>query len=98
LESPLKNTEVATPFLKHFVLTTWWVGAVAGAVVLWQRGSRLSDVFCGAVAGGVAGLLGSATFACLMPVLDGLPRLLWYGLGIAVRRGSLTQQAWVWTP
>jgi hypothetical protein len=98
LESPLRNTEVATPFLKNFVLTTWWVGAVVGAVVLWQRGSRLSDVFCGAVAGGVAGLLGSATFACLMPVLDGLPRLLWYGMGIAVRRGSLTQQVWLWTP
>jgi hypothetical protein len=98
LESPLRSTEVATPFLKHFVLTTWWVGAVAGAVVLWQRGSRLSDVFCGAVAGAVAGLLGSATFACLLPVFDGLPRGLWYLLGIAVRRGNLPQLPWLWTP
>jgi hypothetical protein len=98
LESPLRNTEAATPFLKHFVLTTWWIGAVGGTIVLWQRGSRLSDVLCGAVAGGVAGLLGCATFACLLPILDGLPRLLWYCLGLVVRHGSFTQQVWLWTP
>jgi hypothetical protein len=98
LESPLRNSDAATPFLKHFVLTTWWLGAVAGAVVLWQRGSRLSDVFCGAVAGGVAGLLASATFACLMPMLDGLPRLLWNLLGMIVCHGSVTEKVWLWTP
>src|SRR5262249_18475166 len=55
-----------TPFgtagsVKHFVLATWWLGAVLGGLLLWKRGSRFADFLCGILAGSVAGLIGSAT-------------------------------------
>ncbi len=42
-------------FLKLFVLATWWVGIFLGASMVWRRGGRLTDVFCGLVAGAFAG-------------------------------------------
>jgi hypothetical protein len=62
--------------LRPFVLATWWVGVLLGVVLAWRRGGRLTDVFCGAVAGAGGGLIGSATLGCLLLVLDALPRLL----------------------
>jgi len=83
-------------FVKHFVLGTWWVGAVLGAIVLWRRGSRWSDVLCGTIAGAVAGVLGSATLACIWPLLDGVPRSLWSRLhGIVGSAGG--DLVWLWT-
>jgi hypothetical protein len=82
-------------FVKWFVLATWWVGALLGAVWLWQRGGRMADVLCGAVAGAVAGLVGAATLACLWPALDLPPRLVWAALGKRVSEGG---SAWLWTP
>src|SRR5262249_51131382 len=39
-ESPLARPELATLFVRYFVISTWWVGAVLGAVLLWRRGGR----------------------------------------------------------
>lgn len=75
------NPPSPTHFAKHFVLATWWVGAVAGAILLRKRGSHRADVPCGLIAGAVAGLVVSGTLACLLPTLDWLPRQLWHSLG-----------------
>ena len=80
LESPIATTQAAEHYIRQFVLTTWWVGAVAGVVLLWRRRSQWSDPFFGGIAGAVAGIAGSASAACLLAVIDGLPRLAWEGL------------------
>lgn len=85
-------------FVKHFVLATFWLGAIFGTVLLARRGSRTADAFCGLVAGAVAGVMGSATFACLMPVLDLVPRGLWHGLRPLVGDSRVAGAAWLWTP
>ncbi len=61
-------------FLMMFVLCTWWVGGLAGAALVWQRGGRTSDLLFGAVAGAAGGLPAAATAACIMVVVDGVPR------------------------
>lgn len=63
-------------FLRLFVLSTWWLGSVAGLYWTWRKGGRLSDLFCGMVAGAVAGLMVAATMGCILSVVDGLPRAL----------------------
>jgi hypothetical protein len=85
-------------FIRHFVLLTWWLGALLGGLLLWRRGDRWTDVFCGVIAGAGAGVAGSATFACLLPVINVIPRLIWsvpYGL---FKETSLADSAWLWTP
>jgi hypothetical protein len=89
---------VESGFIKYFTLATFWLGAVGGLVLLTRRGSRWTDPFSGLIAGAVAGLMASATFACLMPVLDTLPRLFWKGLDPLVGTTSLAAPAWLWTP
>jgi hypothetical protein len=84
LQPPLADTE----FVRHVVLATWWLGAVLGFLLLRKRGSRGSDVLFGIVAGGVAGVAGSATLACLMPALDALPRALLHQLARALGGAS----------
>jgi hypothetical protein len=89
---------VDASFIRHFVLITSWVGALLGLVLLSRRGTRWSDPFTGLVAGAAAGVMGSATFACLMPLLDTLPRLFWHGLNPLVGQASVRSAAWLWTP
>jgi hypothetical protein len=76
LQSPIfgDGSRLRLEFVRSFVLSSWWVGALAGAVLLWKRGSRRSDVLCGAVAGAGAGIMGAATLACLLDAADALPR------------------------
>jgi hypothetical protein len=69
------SPELMNHFVKEFVLTTWWIGAVAGVVLLWRRGTRRTDLSYGLIAGAVAGLVASATLGCLLPGLDWLPGL-----------------------
>jgi hypothetical protein len=97
LESPLSRPDQAGPYVRHFVLATWWLGAVAGGTLLWRRSGRWPDVPFGIVAGAVAGVLGGATFACLLPLADEVPRLVWHVLGAAVPEG-LRGPPWLWTP
>jgi hypothetical protein len=63
-------------FLKLFVWATWWVGLFLGPALIWRRGGRWSDVFCGAVAGAFAGAIISATLGCLLLVFDAVPATL----------------------
>src|SRR6185312_14563416 len=57
-------------------LATWWVGIFLGIVLVWRRGGRSTDVFCGAVAGAFAGVLGAGTLGCLLLVFDAVPGAL----------------------
>jgi hypothetical protein len=68
-------------FLPHFVLATWWLGGLAGLVLVWRRGGRWTDIVCGVVAGSAAGLALFSVLGCLLILFDGLPRALLAGLG-----------------
>jgi hypothetical protein len=70
------TTGAENHFLKRFILATWWAGIFLGAVLVWRRGGRVTDVFCGAVAGAFAGLLGAGTLGCLLLVFDAVPGAL----------------------
>jgi Family of unknown function (DUF5717)N-terminal len=99
--APPVGTEPAdlkSHFLRHFVLLTWWVGALAAAVILYRRGRRGTDLVYGLIAGGVAGLVGSATAACLVPALDWLPRLLLHRTVAETTWSSTTGRAWLGMP
>ena len=82
------NPPVGSHFAKHFVLATWWVGAVAGAMVLGKRGSHWADVPCGVIAGAAAGVALSGTLACALPALDWLPRQIWHPVAMAAAAGK----------
>jgi hypothetical protein len=78
-----REAPVDAAFVKHFVIATWWLGAVAGAVVLARRRSHWADVPCGLIAGAAAGMVVSGTVACLLPALDGPARLIWQPVAAA---------------
>ncbi len=63
-------------FLSVFVLSTWWLGAFVGVVLVYQKGGRFADLLCGAAAGAWAGLAACATLGCAMALIDFVPRLL----------------------
>ncbi len=68
-------------FVRALALSTWWVGALAGLVLLWRRGGGLADLPFGIIAGAAAGLVGGATLACLILAGDLIPSWLWTMLG-----------------
>lgn len=77
LQAPwVYTTGAENHFVKLFILATWWVGIFLGAALVWRRGGRLTDVFCGAVAGAFAGVLGAGTLGCLLLVFDAVPGVL----------------------
>src|SRR5439155_2857174 len=98
LQSPIfaDGSRLRLEFVKMFVLSSWWIGAAAGAVLLWQRGNRRGDVVSGAVAGAGAGFAGAATLACLLDVADSLPRAVLRALS-AFLRSPDGGAAWFWT-
>jgi hypothetical protein len=65
-------------FIRGFVLWTWWLGGVAGALVVWRRGGSAFDIPWGIIAGVGAGLAGSATFAAFFLVVEMIPHTLWH--------------------
>jgi hypothetical protein len=73
-------------FLRLFVLSTWWIGPLAGVILVWQSGGRWTDLICALLAGAITGMAGSATLACLLVVGDMAPRLL---LSIPLRGSTL---------
>ncbi len=82
-------------FLRLFILATWWFGALAGAVMSWRKGGGALDLFCGIVAGAVAGLAGGATVGCLLVLGDEVPRLLLRGAGGAGMGAALATTLWM---
>jgi hypothetical protein len=96
--SPLADADAMRDFVRHFTLATWWLGAVAGAWMLWRRGHAWIDLFWGLLAGAAGGLAASATFACLVPLLDLLPRSLWALLGVVLGQSQGAGLPWLWTP
>ncbi len=82
-------------FLRQFVMATWWVGGVAGMILVWRHGGRWTDIACGITAGAAAGVAGAATLGCGMVFIDGLPRLLLAMTGAAF--GASTSP-WMATP
>lgn len=89
---------VDSGFIKYFVLATFWIGGVFGGLLLARRSSSASDILTGFIAGIIAGVLASATFACLMPVLDTVPRFLWKGLNPLIDGSRAASSPWLWTP
>jgi hypothetical protein len=70
------TTGAENHFLRRFILATWWIGIFLGAVLVWRRGGRGTDIFCGVVAGAFAGVLASGTLGCLLLVFDSAPGAL----------------------
>jgi hypothetical protein len=68
----LREPAIDGDFLRLFVLSTWWVGAVVGVILVWRRGGSWADRFCGA--GAFAGLGGAATLGCVLVAVDAVPR------------------------
>src|SRR5262249_18934316 len=68
--------EFTSYFVRIFTLLTWWLGAVAGVILVVRRGGWL-DVPWGVIAGSVAGLAAGATCACLLLLGDFVPHMLW---------------------
>jgi hypothetical protein len=92
------QTPFATPgSVKHFVMVTWWVGAVLGGIVLWKRGRHLADALCGIMCGSMAGLVGSATLASLMPAADYPARALWGLVGAKAGISGTIGSVWLWS-
>jgi hypothetical protein len=65
----------ASYLVRSLVIWTWWIGALAGAVVMWRRGAG-GDLLWGVIAGAVAGVMASATVACVFLVLEIVPHFL----------------------
>jgi hypothetical protein len=76
LEYWLRPALAESGFLRSFVLSTWWIGAIAAVAVVRRSGGKWLDLICGAVSGSFAGLVGAATAGCLVPLLDAGPRAL----------------------
>jgi hypothetical protein len=62
-------------FLRLFVLSTCWLGALAGVVLVRRRGGGVVDLLCGLITGAATGLAVSATAGCLLDAADTVPRL-----------------------
>ncbi len=77
----------ASYFIRWFVLRTWWIGAVLGAIFVLQRGGGALDVPWGVIAGAFAGFAVSATLAAFFLVAEMIPHLLW-ALGIGAHGGA----------
>ena len=65
-------------FIRSFVLTTFWIGAIAGVILVLRRGGGIFDVPWGIIAGAVAGFCFSATLAAFFLVGEILPTALWH--------------------
>jgi hypothetical protein len=67
----------ASYFIRWFMLRTWWIGGLIGAIMVLRRGGGTLDLPWAIVAGAVAGLIFSATLAAFFLVAEMLPHTLW---------------------
>lgn len=56
-------------FVAKFAIALAWLGCLAGAWLLWRRGGLL-DVIPGTIVGGVTALVGAATLAFVLQMID----------------------------
>jgi hypothetical protein len=82
-------------YLKVFVLATFWIGGIVGLMMVVQRRGRITDYFCGLVAGLGVGLAVSATAGFLLSAGEWIPRLL---LRHVTAPLTITLSPWVVTP
>jgi hypothetical protein len=82
-------------FLRFFVLATWWLGGLIGLVLVWRQGGKGTDRLCGLAAGSAAGLAIFSVLACLLILLDALPRAIIQGLAGVV---GADVSPWISTP
>jgi hypothetical protein len=87
------TTGTENHFLKLFIEAVCWVGILPGVALVWRRGGRLTDLFCGAIAGAFAGVLAAGTLGCLLLVFDALPGAL---LTRLARPGSFAGAPGLW--
>jgi hypothetical protein len=80
-------------FIRWFVLCTFWIGAIVGAVMVLRRGSTL-DLPWGIIAGAIAGLGVSATLAAFFLAVELIPHTLWH-LAVGERGGTGLVFLWV---
>jgi hypothetical protein len=66
-----------TYFIRWLVVRTWWIGAVAGAILAVRRGS-IADLPWGIVAGAIGGFGVSATVAAFFLIVELIPHALWH--------------------
>lgn len=65
-------------FIRWFVLMTFWIGAIAGAITVLRRGGGVLDVPFGLIAGTFAGFCVSASLGAFFLVGELLPHALWH--------------------
>jgi hypothetical protein len=71
-------------FVRDVVLWTWWLGAAAGGLLAVRRG-RMLDLPFGLVAGTGAGVIVTASVACMILSGDLVPLFLW---GLLIGQGT----------
>jgi hypothetical protein len=76
-------------FVRTLAISTWWLGGLLGALLLWRRGGPL-DVPWGFIAGSVGGLAAAATFASVFLVIEMFPQFIWH----VIARDSGGPAAW----
>ena len=101
---PAQTAELPTPelrhyfasyFLRRFMLWTWWIGAIAGAILVFANGGGFTDLPWGVVAGAAAGMALSVTVGSVFLVLDIVPLTIW-NLVLSGRGGTIALLAlWI---
>ncbi len=79
----------ASYFIRWLVLRTWWLGALAGVILILRRGGGPRDIPWGLIAGAATGLGVSATLAAFFLVAEMIPHALWHFVGAQSGFGAL---------
>jgi hypothetical protein len=64
-------------FLRWLVLWTWWIGAIAGALLMLRHGGGLANLPWGIIAGAVAGVAAGVTVGSMVLVMEVPPHVIW---------------------
>jgi hypothetical protein len=86
--------EYARHLVRSLTIWIWWIGAVAGAGIMWRRGGP-GDVFWGVIAGSAAGFMGGAILGSVFLVLEIVPHTVVGALLSASPSGAAAWIVWV---
>jgi hypothetical protein len=84
----------ASYFIRGFVLTTFWIGGIAGAILVLRRGGGVLDIPWGLIAGAFAGLIVSATIAAFFLAVETIPHTIWH-LAVGPKNGVGFLALWI---